>query len=294
MEEGNVGDSFYLRDYEIEFLAAHPNATHDEVIEAVRPKVRSGFYSGTQLVSKNLQWWEFFRRNLAAETRRQKANIANLTHFPTPDGKSRIPAHDEIVKACSEQEAAARLNRLARWLECQIVEHGDCRDINPGLAATSLMKETLQELLPGLATGRGFFDAVLKRYGVERDRLPVNARVQDVGYEAIFAAQMGVHARRLLKNKAELLSLVRKEQVPSWCVWQELDCRIKQFTSAEIGNVNDKHIAAFGLYVDLLNVDKRIAELLRQAGSSPGLLLQVYKRVPRKHGLSGLLDALKT
>jgi hypothetical protein len=71
-----------------------------------------------------------------------------------------------------------------------------------------------------------------------------------------------------------------------------LDQRIKQFPKAEIGNTNDKHIAGFGLYVDILNVDKRITHLLRQAGPSHELMLQVYKRVPERPGLSGLLDAL--
>ncbi len=119
---------------------------------------------------------------------------------------------------------------------------------------------------------------------------PKNPTWEDVRYEAIFAAQMGVHARRLLRNKNELLRLVRKEQIPAWVIWQEVDGRMKQLATAEIGNVNDKHMLNFGPYVDVMNVDKRIADLLRQASSVDPLLAQVYRRVPTGRGLRGLVE----
>src|ERR1039458_7078643 len=87
---------------------------------------------------------------------------------------------------------------------------------------------------------------MLKRDGVSRDRLPKNPTWEDEGYEAIFVAQLGVHARRLLRNKEELLQLVRKEQIPAWVIWEAVDRRMKRMERAEIGNVNDKHILNFG------------------------------------------------
>jgi hypothetical protein len=94
-------------------------------------------------------------------------------------------------------------------------------------------------------------------------------------------------------SQAQLAARLRKEQIPSWLVWEQVDRRMKQLPRAEIGNVNDKHIVGFGLYVDVLNADKRVAEFLRQAGGHHALIHQVYLRVPVGRGLSGLIERLK-
>ena len=156
------------------------------------------------------------------------------------------------------------------------------------------MREAYQETLPAIAAGGDFVDALLKSDGVERHRMPDNPTVDDICYESIFVGQMTVHARRLSKSKDDLLRLVRKEQIPAWVIWKEIDLRVRQLPKAEVGNLNDKYILAFGPYVDVLNVDKRIAELLRQASKTHPLLETVYKRVPEKRGLRGLLDHLRT
>src|SRR5260370_38414234 len=104
---------------------------------------------------------------------------------------------------------------------------------------------------------------------------------------------MEIDAEQLLRRKVELVGDIRKEAMPSWIVWQEIDRRIRNLKRAEIGNLNDKHIPAFGLYVDVLNVDKRIAEILRQAAKNHTLLRQVYDSVPEKRGFSELLGRFR-
>jgi hypothetical protein len=65
-------------------------------------------------------------------------------------------------------------------------------------------------------------------------------------------------------------------------IWQELNRRIREQPKPEIGNINDERIASFGPYVDLINVDKRIADALRQISRQHELLLQVYERAARE------------
>lgn len=293
-EAANVGSIVDVQQAEIEFLADHLGACHNEVLNAVKPKMRNGYCSGAQFRSENLSWWEFFRENFAEGARRQRSDISNLTHFPTTDLKQRIPAPGAQTRALSEEGAVEHFSRLARRLEHKIRSDGDCRNIDPKAAAENIMWESLKETLQDMKSGRAdLFEASLERDSVKRERLPARATVEDVNYEAVFVAQMQVYARRLGKSRDELLAKVRKEQMPSWSVWHELDSRIKQLPRAEIGNVQDKYIASFGVYVDLIDVDKRIAELLRQASKTNSLCLMVFQRVPKKRGIASLLDAMK-
>lgn len=290
----SVGSIIDLREYEIEFLLANPNATHHEIIESVRPKVRSGFYSGSQLLNENRQWLEFFRTtNLAEIRRRTKAETANLAHFPISDMKEAVPRKGEAWNACSPQEAIANWKRKATWLKRQVDEHGDSRHMNSQELVRNFMSDVLDGALKSLAGGGDVFENYLEEAQVDRNRLPTNARIEDVIYENVFVMNMGTHARNLLKNKGEMLKLIRKEALPSWLIWQELDRHIRQLPNAEAGNLGDKDIASFGPYLDVLNTDKRIAEMLKQAGRKDQLLLSVYQRVPERRGLKGLIETLR-
>lgn len=292
-EGPDIGSVVDVRDYEITFVAAHPGASFDEVIQGVSPQVRSGFCTGRQLLAHNVEWWSFFRRFLAEDTRLRKEEVANITHFPTTDLKRRLPEPGNCPPARSAEKSVKHFNRMAQKLSRQISANGDCRAVDPQAAAFKLMREAYQDSLPLIAHGGDFIDGMMKRDGVERSRLPKHPTVEDMGFEVVFVAQMGVHARRLLRGKDELLRLVRKEQVPAWMIWQEVDRRIKSLPHAEIGNVNDKHMLGFSSYVEVMNVDKRIAELLRQAACDHQLLKKVYERVPRGRGLQGLVERLR-
>jgi hypothetical protein len=289
----DVGSILDLRSYEIDFLDRHPGATHEDVVDAVRPKVRSGFCSGQDFVANNLKWWRFFRNRLADHVRRHKAKVANLTHFPMADPKEKFLSLPGRGRVRPREEARRKFEEMAGLLERRIRQDGDCRNIEPAVAATRLMQESFDTIRSPAATGDRFLDQLLENLGIRLDRLPRDPRNEDVGYEGIFVAQMEIHAEQLLRNKAELLETIRKEAIPSWVVWQEIDRRIRKLKRAEIGNLNDKHIPAFGLYVDVLNVDKRIAEILRQAAKAHTLLGQVYAAVPNERGFSGLLTRLR-
>ncbi len=288
-----MGSATDVRDYEITFLADHPGESHQEVVGAVWSYVRGGFCSGEEFIKANMDWWCIFRPYLAEVTRIRKEQVANTTHFPTTDLKRRLPAKGQSPGPCSPEESAKRYAALARQLEQKIIECGDCRNVDPKAAASKLMREAYEDTLPLLKSGGDFIDEMMKRDGVSRDRLPPKPTVEDMCDEAVFVAQMGVHARRLLRPKDELLRLVRKEQIPSWLIWREVDRRLKQLPRAEVGNINDKHILAFGPYVEVVNVDKRIADLLRQAAHDHDLLSRVYERVPKARGLAGLIAHMK-
>lgn len=287
-----AGTVLDIRDYEVSLLLKHPSAPYADVISDVWPLARGGFSTGEAFVNENLRWWEFFHAVLAIPTRLRKEEVANLTHFPTTNIKELLPPPGKSGKPLSAQASAKHFARMAEQLAKRVRASGDCRHVDPRAAAHQLMREAYEESLPLVKPGEDFMDAMLRRDGVSRDRLPRAATVEDMGYEAVFVAQMGVNARRLLVSHADLVKAVRREHLPSWVIWEAVDRRMKQMPRAEIGNVNDRYILGFAPYVEVLNVDKRVADLLRQAATGHTLLRAVYDRVPTGRGLAGLIAHL--
>ncbi len=288
-----TGDVIALRSFEIAFLANHPSAARDEVIDTVRTQIRSGFSSGEQFVADNLGWLKRFRKFELEAYKRRLAEVANATHFYVGDPKAKIPKKGQRIKIPSDAEFEKRFAQSAQWLTEKMTVSGDLRGINPEEFAYRFMHEAFTESRPLLQHGGNYFEALLARDGVERNRLPKNARVEDVTFEYLFVSSMQIYARRLKQNRDELLRLVRKESVPSWFVWQEIDRRLRQLPKAETGNMHDKYAASFGLYVDVLNVDKRIADIIRQAAREHPLLETLHKRIPKRRGFDGLVLALR-
>ena len=288
-----TGDVISLRSYEIAFLAGRPTATHKEVIDSVRARVRSGFSSGKQFVADNFEWLRYFRTFELEAYKKQLAEAANATHFYVGNPKAKIPKKGQVINVPSDAEFEKRFAQSAQWLSDKMASSGDLRGLNPEEFAYRFMHEAFTESRPLLQHGGNYFEALLARDGVDRNRLPKNARVEDVTFEFLFVSSMQIYARRLNRSKNELLQMVRKESVPSWVVWQEVDRRLRQFPKAETGNMHDKYAASFGLYVDVLNVDKRIADIIRQAAREHPLLETLNKRIPKRRGFDGLVLALR-
>jgi hypothetical protein len=287
---GSVVD---LREYEIAFLSAYPSAAHQDVIDAVWPSIRGGFVSGEQFVRANFDWWQLYRLRYAEPRRLHKEQVANLTHFSPTDLKEPLPPEGQHETFLSDEASASLRERMAATQTASITKSGDVRHLNPSALAEDFAAEVFNMSSQLRSAGPCFTDAWLHQAGVSRDRLPPSPTVEDVGYEVLFLQQMRVITAGFSVSQAQLAARLRKEQIPSWLVWEQVDRRMKQLPRAEIGNVNDKHIVGFGLYVDVLNADKRVAEFLRQAGGHHALIHQVYLRVPVGRGLSGLIERLK-
>jgi hypothetical protein len=282
-----------LRTYEIRFLAAHPGAVHQEVIDAISPVIRGGFVSGQQFVLVNRDWWQIYRRDYAKATRLHKEQMANLTHF-SPNPKERLPPEGQYETFLSGEAGTKLRERMAATLAANISQRGDVRHLNATILADDFATAVFDMSSQLRSAGPSLTDAWLRRAGVSRDRLPPSPTVEDMEYEAVFVQQMRVIKDGFSGSQVQSAARLRKEQVPSWVVWEQVDRRMKQLHRAEIGNVNDKHIVGFGLFVDVLNVDKRVAECLRQAAGHDALIQQIYRRVPLGRGLSGLIERLKS
>jgi hypothetical protein len=274
-------------------VAAVYQSSADDLICFLKSSYGHDFITRREKLDVVAQTHTVYRRDFAEPRRLLKEQVANLTHFPPTDLKVALPPVGQHESFLSEEASASYRTRMATTLTASIIQSGDVRHVNPKALADDFAAAVFDMSSQLRSSGPFFTDAWLHRVGVSRDRLPPSPTIEDVGYEVIFVEQMRVTTADFSVSQAQLAARLRKEQIPSWLVWEQVHRRMKQLPRVEIGNVNDQHIVGFGLYLDVLNVDKRIAELLRQAGGHYALLQQVHQRVPPGRGLAGLIDKLK-
>lgn len=278
-EIAHVGSAIDLRDAEFSVLLESPQATHSEIIHRVRPLVTNGFARGKDLCENNEEWWLLYRQHFSQDAQRTHAEIAALTHFPTMDEGKVVS--DKLGKYTmrSGEEAARYFADLAEQLEFRL--RNDVKKLlpNPEELAFGLMRESYEDGIGDYGDEKDGIDWLLKRFDVDRERLPRKPTVGDMGDEAVFVKQLSVHERRLQLPSGTLKQAVRKEMLPSWSVWHELDRAIRRFPKAETGNVNDKMMAIFGLYVDHIQVDKRIRHCVTQLAPKSELFALIKSRL---------------
>lgn len=259
----NVGSVVDLRDAELSALLESPDANHAQIIEMVRPLMINGFLNGIDFCNTNEEWWSFYRNQFGEETLRNQTEIAAVTHFPSIDDDEQVSDIGKY-KLCSSEQAAQYFAVLAQKLELRL--NSDVKKPLSGAKriAQEIMNEAYQDGMADYDKQKEGIDWLLELYDVKRERLPSKPTIGDIGDEAVFIKQLTVHERRLNLPPGSLRQALRKEMLPSWTVWQKLHRAIRRLPKAESGNVNDKMIATFGLYVDYIQLDKRIRNCVIQ------------------------------
>lgn len=276
---GNVGSRVELAELEIKGLLAAPNISMAALIEQVRGNL-GGFIIGGDFVSHNEIWWDYYHKNLAKDRMKRTAEIASLTHFRQL-ARSRKFRPDQYRKTFPSMGAILQhYKKTAQYLAAQMKTHGDPRvRPNADRLAHELMKESYDETVAVIKQGGSPRDVMITSYGVDESRLPPNATEDDVAFEAIFFQNLRLHARRLSLPFEDIASVAYQDKMPSWIVWREINRLAPGLKNAEAGNVNDQNIAAFGPYVDYLQVDKRTNHLVGQCRSKHPLLESLFGRL---------------
>ena len=276
-----IGSILDLRDAEIGQLLTNPTLSHREIVERVRPLATNGFTSGSQLCEENEEWWSIYRKHFASDVRRRQAEVSALTHFPNADLSEQVVGTDRKYHVRPLQEAQATFARLAEELSARLAKDVKKPLADPKKLAWELMREAYEEGLVMYGSAEEGINPLLKVYDVERDRIPSKATVGDVGEEAVFIKQLSINEQRLGLPIESLRQFIRKEMLPSWQVGSDIDRAIKRLPKAESGNLNDKFVVPFGLYVDALQVDKRVRHCVDELARNSELISIIKERLLR-------------
>jgi hypothetical protein len=235
--------------------------------------------------------------------RAHSVETASLAHFTLPGVNldERVPPNSEGLGTRTKEEVAAFYAERFPWLVEKLKKDGDAkladpkkRVRSPEMAAAQFMKEAYEELVPLLEKPGDILDNMLAMCGVERSRLPQKPTIEDIGYEAHFIGTLKIHERRLKLPPGTLHQFVTQDNVPSWVAWREVDRAVKRLAKAEGSSLNDKMMLPFALYVDALEVDKRIMDCVRQSASRSALVQQIRPRIFRRKSLADLITKLES
>jgi hypothetical protein len=301
---GNIGNSLEARELEMRVLLDWPDATLDFVVDKVRPKLINGFARGVDLYDSNIKWWIFYRKNFASYILASSADIASFCHFPTPnapDLDAPLPKSSKGLALRSKQEIARLINESAGSLVHRLKEDGDRRLLRANdrlRPAEEIAYELLNHVYESTAVlhemDGDFFENLLRSAGIERDRLPPNPTYGDAIYETTFVPALGVHERRLNLPPGRLRQFVRQDRVPSWIVWRQTNQAMKTLKKAEGSSLNDAMIVPFALYIDAVEVDKRVFHCVQHRRSRHPLMDTVIARLFCSKGLRDLASKLET
>lgn len=285
-EKAYIGSIVDLRNAEIAEALADPTADHAKIIDRAKDKVTNGFASGLDLCRDNEEWWGIYRESFAKDFKRRNAEISALMHFPTTDLSEKVFARNQRLRPLNE--AQAQFKKMAQTLAQRLKKDVKKALPNPEFLAQDFMREAYEDGLAMYKDNTTGIDALLKVYGVDRRRLPTKATVADVGDEAVFVKQLSINESQLGLPIGTLQQVIKKEMLPSWVVWQGLSRALLKLPKAESGNLNDKSIVPFGLYVDAFQTDKRIRDAIRRAGQASSLFNVLQRKVFKASDYEGL------
>lgn len=295
------GGILELHEAEMSCLRTSPLLNPDEVICQTRSTVTAGFCSGADFCSENENQWRI-QRTVFPHMSANSAEIASVAHFPLPgvNLKEKVPPNSAGIEPKTKEEIAQFYGEGYEWLVEKLKADGDPR-LNeagkrirtPEKAAAKFVKEAYDDAVAVLEKPGDLLENLLIASGVERSRLPKNPTIEDVGREAHFIGMLKIHERRLKLPQSTLKQIVRQENVPSWVVRREVDTAVKRLQKAEGSSLMDKFMLPFALYLDAMEVDKRIMDCVRQAAREHPLLSRVKSRIFRKRNLGDVAQKLE-
>lgn len=288
----DVGWWLDLCELEMGILCDTHDASADVVLKEAQNRFTTRFCSGAELYERNVEQWEHYRR--LEPMFRNTPETASLAQFSLPGVNldQRIPKATERAVYRSAGEFRRVVASQLDWFAEKLRADGDKRLQDPEKLAAKHLRELIEESEPLLGADGDVIERLLAHSGVERERLPAEATIHDVGYEATFIGHLRVHERRLRLPRGALKQFVRQDQVPSWIVWREVDRAMRRLQKAEGSSLADKWMVPFALYVDRFEVDKRVFHCVRDAARSNPLLRRVQDRLFRRRSMEELAQTL--
>jgi hypothetical protein len=280
-----------VQEPEISVLLQDPTLTLDQVVERVRAHAIAGLASGKDFANDTVL------RNIAKTGRAAgivplNQAAASMLHAALQNPNKVIPQAGDYKML--DQQAAEQLKpQLTATLARRFRLSGNIQDPD-GLAANTV-EQSFQLIFQNYDPSGAdpFRELATKTLGLDLARLPTGSTQSDFVLETVFRSRMATHERRMSLPDGAAYKALSRNMLPSLVAWFALDQAAQlNMPTAQGSNMIDFPLAAFGLYIDRVQVDKRVLHQAEMAAKKNPFLERIRANLFRSKDLKDLLGTL--
>lgn len=281
-----------VQEPEISVLLRDPTLTLDQVVEKVRPAAVAGFASGVDFANDSvLRDIARTGRGIGFVPLNQAAVSMLYAALKNPnDVIPQAGSYTMLDQKAAEQRKPQMIATLAQQFRIAGVP-------DPDRHAALIVEQSFQLIFKHYdpSSADPFRDVVTKALGLDLTRLPADATQHDFVLETLFRSRMATHERRMSLPDGAAYNALSRRMLPSLVAWFELDQAARSnMPAAQGSNMIDFPLAAFALYVDKVQVDKRVLHQAEMAATQNPFLERIRRNLFRTPNLKSLLGVLKS
>jgi hypothetical protein len=281
-----------VQEPEISVLLRDPTLTLVQVVEKGRPTAIAGFACGVDLANDSVL------RDIARTGRATSLVSVNQAAvsmlFAALQNQNDVIPQGGTYTMLNQQAAEQRKPQLIATFAQQFRQAGMQ---NPDQHAAEVVEQSFQLIFQYYdpSSADPLRDMAAKALGLNLNRLPTGSTQHDFVLETLFRSRMATHETRMSLPPGAAYNALTRLMLPSFVAWFEFDQAARSNMPTPQGsNMIDFPLAAFALYVDKVQVDKRVLHQAEMAARQNPFLEKVRRNLFRTPDLKSLLCVLKS
>jgi hypothetical protein len=281
-----------VQEPEISVLLRDPTLTLDQVVEKVSPTAIAGFASGMDFANDSVLR-DIARTGRAIGFVPLKQAAVSMLYAALQNPNYDIPqagSYTMLDQKAAEQRKPHMIATFAQQFRLAGVP-------NPDRHAAQVVGQSFQLIFQHYdpSSADPFRDVATKALGLDLTRFSAGSTQHDFVFETLFRSRMATHERRMSLPDGAAYNALTRHMLPSLVAWFDLDQAARSnMPRAQGSNMIDFPLAAFALYVDKVQVDKRVLHQAEMAGRQNLFIERIRRNLFRTPDLKSLLGVLKS
>ena len=275
-------------------LNIHDISTKALIAETKRELIS---YSSGEFFVEDFEDALWTMRELKLFQSRKNREVSSISHLGNLGAENYKLSELHTCQLKTPSEAKNSIKSLRESLTEKLKSRGDKKLQNPGKVADQFFNTVIAN---GSKMYQSNKDTLYKKFvnssGLDPDEIDSNWTIGELGNYASFKRKIKIIARTFNFDIKKALN-IPPNQIPSWFIWVELDKKIKEEKYATGSNIIDKYLASLAFYADILVVDKRLKEYLKQIfqkNKEYSLISAHIIKLPRYEDMEKQLDNLNS
>ncbi len=247
---------------ELHAVVNGPARTWRAIVDQVRPDVwETG--TGSDMFAENENLW-ILAQSEGKRHHRNEIYVASVARTD-PGEIFSIKLRDVLKWPERPKEERHEYMRLfVEQVKRQLDKHGDARFQAARVAAISLAINALKAIEAAEAETGDPIQLILERRGIPIELIDPEMTIGQIGELGIYAGQLKLLGGNLSPSRSIDMRDVPPDTLPSYAFERQLAAIQRKAERVSGSDLGDRHLAALGFYADVVEVDKRTSEYVRQ------------------------------